>query len=295
MAKSKGGLGRGLDILFEDSTPSIGSDGKVESLPLREIAPDPEQPRKNFDEEGLAELATSLAEHGMLQPILVRPNTLGDGYIIIAGERRWRASRMAGLTEIPVVVKDVAEQEAMELALIENLQRENLDPMEESFGIKELMERCKLTQEVVAARLGKSRSAVANSLRLLNLPEQARELLRQGFISAGHAKVVLGLPTEELQIQAAQTIADNDLNVRQAEILCKKLAKEAGTEKPKKTENFKPAFPQEVEISLKEVIGNEVSVKYKEGKGSLTVSFYSDEQLSAFANLLGKYDKTGEG
>ncbi len=295
MAKSKGGLGRGLDILFEDSTPSIGSDGKVESLPLREITPDPEQPRKNFDEESLAELATSLAEHGMLQPILVRPNTLGDGYIIIAGERRWRASRMAGLTEVPVVVKDVAEQEAMELALIENLQRENLDPMEESFGIKELMERCSLTQEVVAARLGKSRSAVANSLRLLNLPEQARELLRQGFISAGHAKVVLGLPTEELQSQAAQIIADNDLNVRQAEVLCKKLAKEAGAEKPKKVESFKPAFPQEVEISLKEVIGNEVSVKYKEGKGSLTVSFYSDEQLSAFANLLGKYDKTGEG
>ncbi len=291
MAKGKGGLGRGLDSLFEDSTPSLGSGGVVEKLPLREIEPDPNQPRKTFEETALAELAASIAEHGLLQPIAVRQNTLGSGYIIIAGERRWRACRMAGLSEVPVVVKEVTEQEAMELALIENLQREDLDVVEEALGINELMGRCNLTQEAAAARLGKSRSAIANTLRLLKLPEDALSLLKGGFINTGHAKVVLGLATPELQMQAAQMIADENLNVRQAEQLCKKLAK---GEAPAKLAALKPALPTEVELSLKEILGNEVSVAYKKGQGSLTVKFYSDEQLKAFANLLGKYDKTGE-
>ncbi len=291
MAKGKGGLGRGLDSLFEDSTTSLGSGGAVETLPLREIEPDPNQPRKTFEETALAELAASITEHGLLQPIAVRPNTLGSGYIIIAGERRWRASRMAGLAQVPVVVKEVSDQQAMELALIENLQREDLDVVEEAVGIQELMNRCELTQEAAAARLGKSRSAVANTLRILKLPEEALGLLKDGFINAGHAKVVLGLATPELQMQAAQLIANEGLNVRQAEILCKKLAK---GEQPPKVEPQKPALPTEVELSLKEILGNEVSVAYKKGQGSLTVKFYSDEQLKAFANLLGKYDKTGE-
>ncbi|MBQ7860200.1 MAG: ParB/RepB/Spo0J family partition protein [Faecalibacterium sp.] len=290
MARGKGGLGRGLESLFEDATPSLEG-GHVEQLPLREIEPDPAQPRKSFDDTALTELASSIAEHGLLQPIAVRPRPTG-GYIIIAGERRWRAARLAGLTEVPVVVKDVTDEQAMELALVENLQREDLDPIEQALGIKELMTRCGFTQEHAAAKLGKSRSAVANSLRLLNLPENALELLKTGFINTGHAKVILGLPTAELQEQAAQLIADNQLNVRQAEALCKKLAKGEVTPPAPKA---RPALPTEVELSLREVLGNEVSVAYKKGgKGTLTVHFYSDEQLKAFANLLGKYDRTGE-
>ena len=289
MAKGRGGLGRGLESLFEDAAPSFETDGSVQTLPLREIEPDPNQPRKTFDESSLAELAASIAEHGLLQPIAVRPRVAG-GYTIVAGERRWRACRMAGLAEVPVIIKDVSDQEAMELALVENLQREDLDPVEEACGIRELIARCGLTQEQAAQRLGKSRSALANSLRLLNLPPDALELLRSGFLTAGHANVILGLPTPELQNQAAQIIADNQLNVRQAETLCKKLAK-APKEPP--PPEFQSSLPTEVELSLKEVLGNEVSVNYRNGKGSLTVRFYSDDQLKAFANLLGRYDKTG--
>ena len=197
MAKKRGGLGRGLESLFEDTAPSFESDNRIETLPLREIEPDPAQPRKTFDEETLAELAASISEHGLLQPIAVRPHGV-DRYLIVAGERRWRACRMAGLTEAPVVVKDVTDEQAMELALVENLQREDLDPVEEALGIRELMTRCDLTQEQAARKLGKSRSALANSLRLLNLPETVLELLKSGFLTTGHAKVVLGLPTPEL-------------------------------------------------------------------------------------------------
>ena len=285
MAKGKGGLGRGLESLFEDAAPSFDSDAKIETLPLREIEPDPDQPRKTFEQEALGELAASIAEHGLLQPIAVRPRGL-NGYTIVAGERRWRACRMAGLTEVPVVVKDVTEEQAMELALVENLQREDLDPVEEAAGIRELMVRCDLTQEQAAQKLGKSRSALANSLRLLNLPETVLELLKSGFINMGHAKVILGLPTPELQEQAAQMVADNQLNVRQTEALCKKLMKpaKAPAEPP-----VRSAFPVEVEESLKQVLGSEVNVAYHDGKGKLTVHFYSDDQLRAFANLLGQY------
>ena len=285
MAKGRGGLGRGLESLFEDAAPSFESDTRIETLPLREIEPDPGQPRKTFDDETLAELSASIAEHGLLQPIAVRPKPSG-GYLIVAGERRWRASRMAGLTEVPVIVKDVTDEQAMELALVENLQREDLDPVEEAAGIRELMTRCDLTQEQAARKLGKSRSALANSLRLLSLPETVLELLKSGFITIGHAKVVLGLPAPELQEEAAQMIADNQLNVRQAEALCKKLAKPA---KEPVAAPLPSALPVEVEESLKQVLGSEVNVAYHDGKGRLTVHFYSDEQLRAFANLLGQY------
>ncbi|MFR6093353.1 MAG: ParB/RepB/Spo0J family partition protein [Faecalibacterium prausnitzii] len=286
MAKGRGGLGRGLESLFEDAAPSFESDTRIETLPLREIEPDPGQPRKTFDDETLAELSASIAEHGLLQPIAVRPKPSG-GYLIVAGERRWRASRMAGLTEVPVIVKDVTDEQAMELALVENLQREDLDPVEEAVGIRELMTRCDLTQEQAARKLGKSRSALANSLRLLSLPETVLELLKSGFITIGHAKVVLGLPTPELQEEAAQMIADNQLNVRQAEALCKKLAKPA---KEPVAAPLPSALPVEVEESLKQALGSEVRVAYHDGKGKLTVHFYSDEQLKAFANLLGQYN-----
>lgn len=285
MAKGRGGLGRGLESLFEDAAPSFESDTRIETLPLREIEPDPGQPRKTFDDETLAELSASIAEHGLLQPIAVRPKPSG-GYLIVAGERRWRASRMAGLTEVPIIVKDVTDEQAMELALVENLQREDLDPVEEAAGIRELMTRCNLTQEQAARKLGKSRSALANSLRLLSLPETVLELLKSGFITIGHAKVVLGLPTPELQEEAAQMIADNQLNVRQAEALCKKLAKPA---KEPVAAPLPSALPVEVEESLKQALGSEVRVAYHDGKGKLTVHFYSDDQLKAFANLLGQY------
>lgn len=285
MAKGRGGLGRGLESLFEDAAPSFESDTRIETLPLREIEPDPGQPRKTFDDETLAELSASIAEHGLLQPIAVRPRASG-GYLIVAGERRWRASRMAGLTEVPVIVKDVTDEQAMELALVENLQREDLDPVEEAVGIRELMDRCGLTQEQAARKLGKSRSALANILRLLTLPDSVLELLKSGFITIGHAKVVLGLPTPELQAEAAQMIADNQLNVRQAEALCKKLAKPA---KEPAAPPRPSALPVEVEESLKQALGSEVRVAYHDGKGKLTVHFYSDDQLKAFANLLGQY------
>ena len=285
MAVKKGGLGRGLESLFEETVRDVGND--VMTLPLRDIEPDKEQPRKDFAEEPLNELAASIAEHGVLQPITVRPCATG-GYKIIAGERRWRAARLAGLTEIPVVIKDVTEGEAMELALVENLQREDLDPVEEALGYKQLMDRCGLTQERAAKRLGKSRSSVANSLRLLNLPQRALEWLQTGHLTPGHAKAILGLEEPELQEKAAQQVVENDLNVRQTEALCKKLTQ---PEKEPKEQPVQSTLPSEVEIALQQVLGNEVKVAYKNGRGSLTVHFYSDQQLTDFANLLGAYQK----
>lgn len=285
MAVKKGGLGRGLESLFEDAARDVG--GPVSTLPLREIEPDKDQPRKDFDEQALSELADSIARHGLLQPIAVRA-AAGGAYKIIAGERRWRAARLAGLSEVPVVIKDVTDAEAMELALIENLQREDLDPVEEAMGYRQLMDRCELTQEQAAQKLGKSRSAVANSLRLLNLPDDVLAFLKEGKLSTGHAKVLLGLPDAALQTKAAEAVVGQNLNVRQTEALCKKLAK---PEKPPKPQPLRPALAGEVEYALREVLGSEVKVDYKNGQGSLTVHFYSDEQLSAFANLLGGYNK----
>ena len=285
MAVKKGGLGRGLESLFEDAARDVG--GPVSTLPLREIEPDKDQPRKDFDEQALSELADSIARHGLLQPIAVRA-AAGGAYKIIAGERRWRAARLAGLSEVPVVIKDVTDAEAMELALIENLQREDLDPVEEAMGYRQLMERCELTQEQTAQKIGKSRSAIANSLRLLNLPDDVLAFLKEGKLSTGHAKVLLGLPDAALQSQAAEAVVGQNLNVRQTEALCKKLIK---PEKPAKPQPLRPALAGEVEYALRQVLGSEVKVDYKNGQGSLTVHFYSDEQLSAFANLLGGYNK----
>lgn len=286
MASRKGGLGKGLESLFEEALRDDGTNS-ISTLPLRDIEPDKDQPRKDFDEESLNQLAKSIEQHGLLQPIAVRSTPTGR-YKIIAGERRWRASRLAGLTEVPVVIRDVTDAEAMELALIENLQREDLDPIEEAFGYKQLMDRCELTQAEAAEKLGKSRSAVANSLRLLALPQEILEFLKIGALQTGHAKVILGLEGDELKLQAAKLVVENDLNVRQTEQLCKKLAK---GEKAPKMQPARPSLPDEVEIALRETLGNEVKVAYKNGKGSLTVHFYSDDQLTAFANLLGGYEK----
>lgn len=291
MAKRKlGGLGKGLDSLFAD-LPDTGDDAAgAATLPLREIEPDPEQPRKKFDEDALADLAASIQENGLLQPIAVRPKRIGTGYLIIAGERRWRAARLAGLTEVPVLIKDVTDEQAAALALIENLQREDLDPIEVAEGCRQLIEKYGLTQETAAKRLGKSRSAVTNSLRLLGLPEDVRARVSDGTLSAGHAKVLLGLPSPELIRQAAGEIAERGLNVRQTEALCKKLARPPKPPRPKPDAFTRPKRAVEVEAALKEVTGSEVHVEYKDGKGSLKIDFYSDEMLQKFVSLLGQYD-----
>ncbi len=291
MAKRKlGGLGKGLDSLFAD-LPDTGDDAAgAATLPLREIEPDPEQPRKKFDEEALSGLAASIQENGLLQPIAVRPKRIGTGYLIIAGERRWRAARLAGLTEVPVLIKDVTDEQAAALALIENLQREDLDPIEVAEGCRQLIEKYGLTQETAAKRLGKSRSAVTNSLRLLGLPEDVRARVSDGTLSAGHAKVLLGLPEPNLIRAAAQEVAERGLNVRQTEALCKKLARPPRAPRPKPDAFTRPKRAVEVEAALKEVTGSEVHVEYKDGKGSLKIDFYSDEMLQKFVSLLGQYD-----
>ena len=295
MAKKKmGGLGKGLDLLFADLPETTADDAAASTLPLREIEPDPAQPRKKFDDDALNQLADSITENGLLQPIAVRPKKLGTGYIIIAGERRWRAARLAGLDEVPVIIKDVSDEQAAALALIENLQREDLNPIEVAEGCHQLIEKYGLTQETAAKKLGKSRSAVTNSLRLLALPEDVRRKVSAGVLSAGHAKVLLGLPTQDLMRQAAAEVEANGLNVRQTEALCKKLAKPAKPPKAKPDPFNRPKRAVEIEAALKEVTGSEVHVEYKDGKGSLKIDFYSDEMLQKFADLLGRYDPEAE-
>lgn len=290
MPRPKGGLGRGLDSLFADLPETSADDASVTSLPLREIEPDPEQPRKTFDETALAELSQSIAENGLLQPIAVRPKKAGPGYIIIAGERRWRASRMAGLDEVPVLVKEVTDEQAAALALIENLQREDLDPIEEAEGCQQLIDKYGLTQETAAKRLGKSRSALANTLRLLSLPDPVREQVRSGKLSTGHAKALLGLSDANLIEAAAQQIEAKGMNVRQTEALCRRLSRPPKAPKPVEDAFTRPKIATEIEAALKDVTGSEVRIQYKDGRGSLQIYFYSDAQLSRFAELLGQYD-----
>lgn len=290
MPRPKGGLGRGLDSLFADLPETSADDASVTSLPLREIEPDPEQPRKTFDETALAELSQSIAENGLLQPIAVRPKKAGPGYIIIAGERRWRASRMAGLDEVPVLVKEVTDEQAAALALIENLQREDLDPIEEAEGCQQLIDKYGLTQETAAKRLGKSRSALANTLRLLSLPDPVREQVRTGKLSTGHAKALLGLSDANLIEAAAQQIEAKGMNVRQTEALCRRLSRPPKAPKPVEDAFTRPKIATEIEAALKDVTGSEVRIQYKDGRGSLQIDFYSDAQLSRFAELLGQYD-----
>lgn len=290
MAVKKTGLGRGLESLFADTGSSVvsGEGTELTKLPLTDIEPDKSQPRKHFEEKPLQELANSIAEQGIIQPIIVRPSPAGGaiGHIIVAGERRWRAARIAGLTEIPAIVKELSDAQAMELALIENLQREDLDPVEEALGYKQLMDKYEYTQEQAAKKLSRSRSAIANSLRLLNLPDDVLDMLAQGQLSSGHAKAILSLPEAQKQSEAAQMIVEQNLNVRKAESLCKKMQV-----KPRlvKAPAARPSIAAEVEISLREALGTEIKVQYKDGQGVLNVGFYSDEQLREFANLLGKY------
>ena len=281
MAK-KSGLGRGLDSLFLSTEQQI-TGASVSTIKLSDIDVDPHQPRKTFESEALENLSQSIMEHGVLQPIVVMPSGI-DRYVIIAGERRFRAARMAGLVEIPAIVKDVSTQEAKEIALIENLQRENLDPVEVAVGYKSLMESFSLTQDEISKKLSIPRSSVANSLRILNLPESVLELVKTGELSLGHAKVVLSVTGESRQLSLAQEIAEKNMSVRQAELLAKKMQK--GPKQPK--EDRTPTLIKEIEIALSEMHGTPVKVNYKDGKGSLTITFNSDEQLKEISKLLEK-------
>ncbi len=276
MAVKKGGLGRGLDALFSENATD---EGKLSELDIHEIEPNKEQPRKDFDEEALNELADSISVHGLLQPIVVRPRASGR-YEIIAGERRWRACRIAGLTRVPAVIKELDEQSAAEVALVENLQREDLNAYEEALGYNTLIEKFGLTQEDTATRVGKSRAAVANSLRLLKLDKKMLEALREGKITAGHARALLSVEGEKRD--QLFLLALNGASVRNLEALASKKPAKA-KKKPETISNFE----KEVALSLKEVLHRPVKITGgKNGKGSLTIEFYSKEELADFAKRL---------
>ena len=281
MAAKKSGLGRGLDSLFSEN--ATDNEGAV-TVNLNDIEPNRNQPRKDFDEGALAELADSISTHGLIQPIVVRP-TMDGRYMIIAGERRWRACRMAGLQTVPVMIKDTDDKTLMELALIENLQREDLNAVEEALGYKALIEEFNLTQEEVANRMGKSRSAVTNALRLLSLTNAELEALRRGTISAGHARALLSCDDVEIRQKMLIAAADG-ASVRELERMAASAKKSGG--KTAKTEaKSKPNFYNEVELSLKNEMGRKVYIKPTgKGKGTLTIEFYSDEELSEFAKKL---------
>ncbi len=281
MAKKLGGLGKGLNAIFIEND-SEDNNGSV-TLKISEIEPNRTQPRKEFDEKALSELAESISKHGLLQPLLVRPLTLG-GYQIVAGERRYRACRMAGITEVPVIIRELGDTETMELALIENLQREDLSPIEEALGYKTLMDEHGFTQEEVSQSVGKSRPAVANALRLLKLPQSILDLLKDGKISAGHARALLTLEDEKMMLEIAEEIISKDLSVRQTEKICKQKPKEIKKEEPEK----KPSFYSMVELALNESLGRKIKVSKNKGKqgGILQIEFYSDEELTELSNKL---------
>lgn len=279
---AKKGLGSGLDTLFMDNTNDIQV---KKTLRTSEIEPNRDQPRKVFSDEAIAALADSIREYGVLQPILVRP--LGTGmYQIVAGERRWRAARMLGLDEVPVNIKELSDLEAMQIAIVENLQRENLNPLEEASGYSELIEKFGMTQKKVAKLVGRSRSAVANAVRLLTLPESVQKMVESGDLSAGHARALLAFDDEELLIATAQKAAGGGLTVRQVEKIAQKSTEET-PEKPASDTKIDNYF-KEMEISLNETLGRKVKVDYGKNKGALILEFYDKDDLAELASKLAK-------
>lgn len=285
--KKKNGLGKGLDALFIDnSTEDVKSAVK---LNINDIEPNRDQPRKHFDEAALSELADSIALHGVIQPLLVRPISDG-GYQLIAGERRWRASRLAGLSEVPVVIREMTDSEAMELALIENLQREDLNPIEEAEGYKLLMDTYSLTQEQAAERVGKSRPAVANAMRLLALPEEVLDLIKEGRISSGHGRTLLGLNDKSMMLKLCKEIEEKQISVRQLESIIKTLnnPKKDKDEKPKKVKRD-PYF-DECELAIRQELGRKATINVNKGnKGTLEIEFFSKEDLQSILETLAKW------
>ncbi|MBC8570652.1 ParB/RepB/Spo0J family partition protein [Zongyangia hominis] len=280
MAARKGGLGKGLEALFTDnSTGDVNSSAK---LRLSQIEPNKSQPRKDFDEEALASLADSIREHGIIQPLLVRPLENG-AYQLVAGERRWRAARMAGISEVPVIIKELSDQETMEIGLIENLQREDLNPIEEALGYQTLMETYEFTQDDISKRVGRSRPAVANALRLLHLPEEVMTLVRNKDLSSGHARAILALPDEETMIEIAKKAAKGRVSVRDIE----RMAQEKKPRKEKPT--GRDSFYDEVELALSAELGRKIAIQVKnpdKDRGTITLEFYNKEELADIANRL---------
>lgn len=282
MAKKQSGLGKGLGaLILENNTDSMVS---TQTLPINDIIPNKEQPRKTFDEVALQELADSIKQHGVLQPLLVRPLTTG-GYQLVAGERRWRASRLAQLKEVPVIIKELSDTEAMEIAIIENLQREDLNPIEEAEGLQALIDKCGYTQEEVAVSVGKSRPAITNALRLLRLPKEVRQMTKDGDISAGHARALLAFDNEAMMYECAKQIVEKKLTVRDIE----KLAKRPKAAKSKaQGVKSRDSFYDEVELALGEALGTKVKVYNGRNKGTLEIEFYTVDDLKNIANAIAK-------
>lgn len=285
MAKAKGGLGRGFGALLGESLMTAGEEaGGVSTLPMTLIEPNREQPRKRFAPEGMQELTHSIAMHGVVTPITVRKAENGY-YQIIAGERRWRAARSAGLTEIPALVIEADDKTVMELAMIENLQREDLNPIEEAEGYHSLMEEYGLTQEQVAERVGRSRPSVANALRLLSLPDEARDLLADGTLSAGHARAVLAIKDPSLRThEVLEKMAG--MSVRQAEKYAKSLQKEEKTEKPHEAQAFAPDYTADLAAQLEQVLGRRVQIEQGRNAGTISLAFYGSDDLERLAAAL---------
>ena len=273
----KGGLGKGLDAIFHDNARA--DDGGAVELNINELEPNRGQPRKEFSEEAMRELADSIAQHGVLQPLLVRP-LLSGGYQIVAGERRWRASRMAGLATVPALIRELTDSEVMQIALIENLQREDLKPLEEAQGYQALMEEFGFTQDEISKSVGKSRPAVTNALRLLNLPEAVRGMLARGDLSAGHARTLLSFKDEAAMLAAAKRVVAEGLSVRELE----KMAKKANAEKPEAVRSTRRIrYYDEAELALRDTLNRVVHVGGTKKKGVLSIEFYGEDDLK---NLL---------
>ena len=286
-SKNQKGLGRGLGALLGDFEETTQESSAYRLLPIYKVEPNPDQPRQDFDEEELQTLADSISVHGVIQPLTVR-ETAGGYYQIIAGERRWRAARLAGLNEIPAVVIEADDKKAMELALIENLQRQDLNPVEEALGYQTLMEDYGLTQEQTATQVGKSRPTVANALRLLALCPEVLELLRKGELTAGHARAVLTLKSEKKQLEAAKKIIALGMSVRAAETLCKNMAKDPV---PEKKETFAVDYVAECEKSLSKHLGRGVKIVNGKRKGRFELEFYGQEDLQNLLDALMKLQK----
>ena len=276
---AKGGLGIGLSALFDDNTTDSAAS---QTLRLSEIEPNRSQPRKKFDDESISALADSIKRHGILQPLLVRP--YGSGYQIVAGERRWRAARMLGMTEVPVQIREFSDSESMQIALIENLQRENLNPIEEAQGYFELMESFGMTQDEISKTVGRSRSVVANAIRLLNLPEKIRDMLEDGDLTVGHAKALMAFDDEGLMTEAAEKACGGRLTVRELE----KMAQNRDKSDKNKTNERIDSYFKEMEIGLHEALGRKVKVEYGKNKGALILEFYDRDDLSELAKRLTK-------
>ncbi len=282
MAAKRSGLGKGLDAIFLENDAEE-SESTV-TLKISDIEPNRSQPRHDFNEESLRELADSIANHGVLQPLLVRPLPEG-GYQLVAGERRWRASRMAGLFEVPVIVRELSDSETMQISMIENLQRENLSPVEEALGYKTLMDEYGFTQDEISRSVGKSRPVIANALRLLKLPEEILEMLSEGEITTGHARALLAIEDSNEQLRIARQIAASDLTVRDIERIAKSL--NGGKNDKKKNETHqRSSFYDEVELALNEHLSRKVKVvNGKDSGGVLEIEFYSEDDLGELAKL----------